>query len=146
MGQTIGTRIREVRTARRLSLSVVALKASISTATLSRIETGKQSIDVGLLVVLAGILQMPTHELLSEESNDGADVADRIARLKAPERARLWRELSGQRKRSQTLTRMHDLSSEVDELLAQIDFLRGEVERIRQSIRARRAPKRAAPR
>ncbi|HJW93150.1 MAG TPA: helix-turn-helix transcriptional regulator [Thermoanaerobaculia bacterium] len=141
----IGTRIRELRTARRLSLSDVAQEASISTATLSRIETGKQNIDVGLMTVLARVLHISPHDLLDAEGEPDDFLADKIATLKPDDRARFWRDLTGSRKRNgMSSRRMEDLGVEVEELLAQIDFLRGEVDRIRQGLRGRNAPRRAA--
>ena len=143
----VGARIRELRTARRMSLSEVAQQASISTATLSRIETGKQNIDVGLMTMIARVLHLSPHDLLDEEEDGDGYLADRIATLKPNDRARFWRDLSGSRKRSGNGSRrMDDISVEVEELLAQIDFLRGEVDRIRQGLRSRRAPKRATAR
>ena len=141
----IGARIRELRTARRVSLSDVATQASISTATLSRIETGKQNIDVGLMTLIARVLHLSPHDLLDQEEEDNGYLADRVATLNANDRAHFWSDLTGSRKRNGAGARnLEDIGVEVEELLAQIDFLRGEVDRIRQSLHARRAPKRAA--
>jgi transcriptional regulator with XRE-family HTH domain len=60
----IGTNLRDTRRQKELSLHQVAGDAGISTATLSRIETGRQSLDAALLLVLAGILDVPTSALL----------------------------------------------------------------------------------
>jgi len=141
----IGARIRELRTARRMSLSDVAGQASISTATLSRIETGKQNIDVGLMTLIARVLHLSPHDLLDQDEETDGYLADKIATLKPDDRARFWVDLGGSRKRNGVGSRrLEDIGIEVEELLAQIDFLRGEVDRIRQGLRARRAPKRAA--
>ena len=141
----IGTRIRELRTARRMSLSEVAAQASISTATLSRIETGKQNIDVGLMTMIARVLHLSPHDLLDADEESDGYLADKIATLKAPDRARFWKDLSGSRDRNGAPARHYeDIGQEVEELLAQIDFLRGEVDRIRQVLGTRRAPRRAA--
>ena len=138
----IGARIRELRTTRRMSLSEVASRASISTATLSRIETGKQNIDVGLMTTIARVLHLSPHDLLdAEEDLDGA-LADKIATLKPNARARFWRDLSGSRDRNGVTSRhVDDLTIEVEELLAHIDFLRGEVDRIRVGLQTRRGKK-----
>lgn len=136
----IGTRIRELRNARRMSLSDVAEQASISTATLSRIETGKQNIDVELMTLIASVLHLSPHDLLGEEENGDGVLADKIATLKPSDRTRFWRDLTGSRKRNRTSKKKSDdLTVEVEELLAQIDFLRGEVDRIRESLLARKA-------
>jgi transcriptional regulator with XRE-family HTH domain len=140
----IGARIRELRTARRMSLSEVAEKASISTATLSRIETGKQNIDVGLMTIIARVLHVSPHDFLDAEEESDGYLADKIATLNPDDRARFWRDLSGSRLRNGTPSRHEDLGREVDEILAQIDFLRAEVERIRQILGTRRAPRRAS--
>ena|SRR5947209_15932469 len=139
----IGTRIRELRNARRMSLSEVAEQASISTATLSRIETGKQNIDVGLMTLIARVLHLSPHDLLEDDEEADGVLADKIATLKPDDRARFWRDLTGSRKRNQINKKtVQDLGVEVEELLAQIDFLRGEVDRIRQSLNTRKAPRR----
>ena len=140
----IGTRIRELRTARRMSLTEVAGQASISTATLSRIETGKQNIDVALMTLIARVLHLSPHDLLGEDEERDGSLADRVATLKPDDRTRFWHDLSGSRKRNGNGNGRHleDLS-EVEGLLAQIDFLRSEVERIRQGLLARRAPRRS---
>ena len=69
----IGERIRELRQAQGRSLADVAGKAKVSVATLSRIENDKQSVDLGLFLVLAGILQVAAHELLGSDG-DGPGV------------------------------------------------------------------------
>jgi transcriptional regulator with XRE-family HTH domain len=141
----IGARIRELRTARHMSLSEVAGQASISTATLSRIETGKQNIDVGLMTQIARVLHLSPHDLLDEEENGDGQLADRIATLKTNDRTQFWHDLNGSRKRNgPSSRRMEDIGLEVEELLAQIDFLRSEVDRIRIGLRAKKTPKRAA--
>lgn len=132
----IGERIREARAARQMSLSEVAAKARVSTATLSRIENGKQSIDVSLLLQLADIFHTPSSELLGDDAQ-ASSVADQIASLKPADRVQLWRELSttgdaGERRRV-----AEDLTLQLDELVAQLDFLRTEVERLRTKIHPR---------
>jgi len=139
----IGARIRELRTARRMSLSEVAQQASISTATLSRIETGKQNIDVGLMTLIARVLHLSPHDLLDADEEVDGFLADRIATLKPDDRARFWQDLNGSRKRNGASSkRVEDLTIEVEEVLAQIDFLRGEVDRIRQVLRSRKPVRR----
>ncbi len=130
----IGTRIRELRSARGLSLSDVAHEASISAATLSRIETGKQNIDVGLMTLIAQVLHVSPHDFLEKEED--ANLVDKIAVLRPNDRAQIWRELSGARKNGSR--KADDVGAQIEEVLAQIDFLRTEVERIRTGLRARR--------
>lgn len=138
----VGEKIRVARQAQHLSLSDVAERAGISAATLSRIETNKQSIDLGIFLLLAKILKRQAHELLGEE--DGhvqPPLAWKIASLGTDERARLWREVSAAR-RTQKPARRSDPASvalHVEELIAQIDFIREEIESVRKRLRSRRA-------
>src|SRR6185369_3126746 len=133
-----GVRIREMRTARRMSLSEVAQKASISAATLSRIETGKQNINVELMQMIARVLHLSPHELLDDgekvEGNGDGELASKVATLQPNDRARFWRDLSGSRKLTSSSRKLDDLRLEVDQLIACIDFLRGEVDRLRQGL------------
>jgi transcriptional regulator with XRE-family HTH domain len=130
----IGERIRETRIARQMSLSDVAAKAHVSTATLSRIETGKQTIDVALLVLLAKILHTPSAELLGTDDDHEDSVADQIASLKPSDRVRLWRELSSTHKESSRQP-MNDIAQQLEELVAQIDLIRGQVDHLRAVLR-----------
>jgi transcriptional regulator with XRE-family HTH domain len=130
----IGERIRETRIARQMSLSDVAVKAHVSTATLSRIETGKQTIDVTLLMLLARILRVPSADLLGTEEGQEDSVADQIASLKPSDRVRLWRELSTTQK-DHARQQMSDVAQQLEELVAQIDFIRGQVDHLRAAVR-----------
>ena len=134
----IGTRLREARQARQLSLNAVAEKAEISVATLSRIERDQQRIDVELLLALMRILKINSQDVLDEQPpEDGIDpMAAKISSLPTQERTRLWRSLATTRKateRHSGATRV--LAQQVEEFLAQIDFLRGEIEAVRKKLR-----------
>lgn len=141
----VGERIRQTRLSQERPLSDVAGKAKISVATLSRIETDKQAVDLGLFLVLAKVLKVTAHELLGDadgETDSKVDpLARRIAALETKERAELWRELAierrVQRSRKKT-TQIQHVGVQVDELLAQIDFLREELEAVRSRIRRKR--------
>src|SRR5215831_20162120 len=100
MNPMIGTRLREARLARQLSLNSVAQKADISVATLSRIERDQQRIDVELLQILMKILKLNAQEVLDEQPpEDGVDpMVSKISALPAAERAKLWRGLAATRK------------------------------------------------
>ncbi|HEX8254248.1 MAG TPA: helix-turn-helix transcriptional regulator [Thermoanaerobaculia bacterium] len=141
----VGERIREVRQAQNRSLADVAAKAKISVATLSRIENDKQSVEVGLFVTLARILNVATNELLQDEgaaAEAGSNLdplVRRIAALGSRERLDLWRELAAER-RTRGKTRGGEtrlVAQQVEELLAQIDFLREELEVVRKRIKGR---------
>ena len=133
----IGARLREARQARQLSLNTVAVKAEISVATLSRIERDQQRIDVELLLTLIRILKINTREVLDDEPQaDGVEpMAEKIAGLPPLERTRLWRELATTRKPARNSTTNRVLAQQVEEFLAQIDFLRGEIEAVRKKLR-----------
>ena len=134
----VGERLREARHAQRLSLAQVAAKASISTATLSRIETSKQTVDLGLFLSLAKILNRAPHELLGEESSGDDPLAEKIASLGNTERTRLWRDLSTARLKDRTTKRRSDIvnvAQHVEELIAQIEFLRDELDVVRKRLR-----------
>ncbi|HEY3054400.1 MAG TPA: helix-turn-helix transcriptional regulator [Thermoanaerobaculia bacterium] len=138
----IGNKLREVRQSQSLSLTAVATKARISAATLSRIETNKQGVDLGLFLILARILRAAPNDLLSEEDqNDRADpLVLQIASLQANDRTRLWRDLAAQRRvqRSSRRTDIRNLGQQVEELLAQIEFLQEELESVRTRVKRRR--------
>src|SRR5437763_6876338 len=129
----VGARIREARLARQLSLNSVAQKADISVATLSRIERDQQRIDVALLQTLMRILKLNAQEVLDEEPpSDGVDpMVAKISGLPAQERTKLWRGLTANRKLDRHPGANRALAQQVEEFLAQIDFLRGEIEAVR---------------
>ncbi len=134
----VGTRIRELRSARGLSLSEVAHQASISAATLSRIETGKQNIDVGLMTLIAKVLHVSPHDFLEKQGQDEQNLVERIATLQPNDRARIWREAGSRRKRDKQTRGYEEIASQLEEVLAQIDFLRTEVERLCIGLRTQR--------
>jgi len=139
----IGKRLRESRQSQGRSLADIASKVKISVATLSRIETDKQSVDLDLFLALARALNVPACEFL--EDGDGADgnvdpLARRIASLAAKERADLWRELAAERRGRRVPKRgedMRQMAQQVEELLAQVDFLREELEAVRKRVKGR---------
>jgi transcriptional regulator with XRE-family HTH domain len=145
MAFMIGGRIRESRQSQGRSLADVAGEAKISVATLSRIENEKQTLDLGLFLELAKILDIPAAELLGPEGagHDGNGVdplARRISAMQTRERTELWRELAAERRNGRGNGRgkaPRELGQQVEELVAQIDFLRGELELVRKRVKAR---------
>lgn len=152
----VGERIREARLAQNRSLADVAGKAQISVATLSRIENAKQSVEVGLFLLLARVLSIPAHELLGTQdedehgngnrdgNGDGHSRLDplvrRIAALGAQDRLDLWKELAAERRTRRSRARgseSRQVAQHVEELLAQVDFLREELEGVRKRIKRR---------
>jgi transcriptional regulator with XRE-family HTH domain len=137
---TIGERIREARTAQHLSLTVLSHQLDVSAATLSRIENGKQSLDVTLFLLIAKTLRKSPDELLADaDSIQGTDdeLVVRIGALGANKRTQLWRELTASR-RNGTRHRSRDLAQDIEELLAQVDFIREEIESMRSRTRVKR--------
>ncbi len=139
MTHMVGERLREARVARRLSLAEVSERAHVSAATLSRIERDKQALDIGLFLVLAEVLKMAPSDLL-DPSDAGGDRVDplvsRLASMQTKERTTVWRDLTAQRleQRRHGRSSVRTVTQEVEELLAQIDFLRGEVESVRSRL------------
>ena len=130
----VGERIRQARVARQLSLADVAGEAHVSAATLSRVERDKQAIDVGLFLTLARVLNTTPAELLVDEpAGEDSTLATRIAAMQARERTQLWRQLSEERRESRLRKHadVRGVAAEVEELLAQMDFLRAEIEAVR---------------
>ncbi|MGH9424353.1 MAG: helix-turn-helix domain-containing protein [Thermoanaerobaculia bacterium] len=136
----IGNRLRSARQSRNLSLTELAVRAEISAATLSRIERDKQNLDLGLFLTLTRILKLPPREILDDvEEDEGLDSLVRaISGMPTSERARLWRSLAAERKRRQgRATHRRLIATEVEELLAQVDFIRGEIEAVQKRLRRR---------
>lgn len=133
----VGHRLREARLARHLSLNTVAGEADISVATLSRIERDQQRIDVELLLSLMRILKLAAHDVLDEApEGEGLDpIVSKISALPPQERTKLWRELAANRKATKPAANARMLAQQVEEFLAQIDFLRGEIDSVRRRIR-----------
>lgn len=136
----IGERLRQLRQAQGRSLADVAGKAKVSVATLSRIENDKQSLELNLLVTLAKILQVPPAEFLNGingEEEVGEPLARRIATLETKKRAELWRDLAAERRvqRARVRPSARDVAQQVEEVLAQVEFLREELETVRKRMR-----------
>ncbi|HET7434239.1 MAG TPA: helix-turn-helix transcriptional regulator [Thermoanaerobaculia bacterium] len=121
---SVGDNLRHARFDLGLSLADVAQKAGISVATLSRIETDKQNLDVVLLTKLARILGVPPGEMFGPVTDtDRAAVTRRLARLPSKDRARAFSDAS----RGSGMT--------VDDLLSMMDVLREELTKLQRSAR-----------
>jgi transcriptional regulator with XRE-family HTH domain len=135
----VGERLRQLRQAQGRSLADVAGRARISVATLSRIENDKQSLELNLLMTLAKILHFPPADILNGvDDDDGADpLVRRIATLETRKRAELWRDLAAERRAQPPRVRpsVRDVAEQVEEVLAQVDFLREELETVRRRMR-----------
>jgi transcriptional regulator with XRE-family HTH domain len=144
MARMLGERLRKIRQVQERSLADVAGKAKISIATLSRIENGKQTLDVEMLVTLAKVLGVPPTELVDNPGaakGDGADTIVRtLAGLESRDRARVWRNYAVVRKSGKGGTRrvkLANIGDEVDELLAQIELLRQELQSVQKRLKKR---------
>lgn len=136
----VGNRIRIARQSRNLSLTELAASADISAATLSRIERDKQNLDLGLFLTLTGILKVTPHEVLEDaETEEGVDPLVRaISGMQTGERAKLWRSLAAERRTHRNRrAKGRSVANEVEELLAQVDFIRGEIESVQKRLRRR---------
>ena len=142
MESMIGERIRQTRQARRLSLNDVAGRAKISVATLSRIERDKQGLELGLFLLLCKVLKTSPRDLIVEgESDSNVDpLAVRMAGLNHPERVQLWHDLAANRRgdRRHVRAQMRRLAVEVEVLMAQLEFVRAEMESFHSRVRPKR--------
>jgi transcriptional regulator with XRE-family HTH domain len=136
----VGERIRDSRHSQHLSLTDVATKAGISAATLSRIETSKQGIDLALFMTLAKILKAIPHELLGDNGAVNEKASDplvrKITQLPSTDRARLWKDLAAAR-RARRRGGRSELNQQVEELLAQFEYIRQEIESVRTTLKRR---------
>lgn len=66
----VRTRLRSLRTAQGLSLDEVGARANLSPSTISRVETGKRTISLDVLVPLAGALGVGLDALLDAADDD----------------------------------------------------------------------------
>jgi len=68
--QVVRTRLRSLRTTLGLSLDELAERTNLSPSTISRVETGKRTISLDVLLPLARALQVDLDELLDVRSDD----------------------------------------------------------------------------
>lgn len=68
--QVVRTRLRSLRTTLGLSLDELAARANLSASTISRIETGKRTISLDVLLPLAAALQVNIDALLDVRDDD----------------------------------------------------------------------------
>lgn len=131
----IGDRLREARRQRRLSLQQVAQSAGISAATLSRIETSKQSLDIQLLLRVAETLGASPADFLARTGDDRISDLQRALERLAPEtRSALWSTLAEHATNDGDDLARQPMSNRLSEVLAQLDLLRAEVEAMKREI------------
>ncbi|HEY0787241.1 MAG TPA: helix-turn-helix transcriptional regulator [Thermoanaerobaculia bacterium] len=131
----IGDRLREARRQRRLSLQQVAQSAGISAATLSRIETSKQSLDIQLLLRVAETLGASPADFLSRTGDDKiSDLQRALERLAPGTRSALWNTLAAHATNDGDDLAREPMVSRLAEVLAQLDLLRAEVEAMKREM------------
>lgn len=138
----LGEKFRAARRATGQSLADVAKQLEVSAATLSRLETNKQSCDLGTFLSLCRILNQSPSDLLDQvdSTDDSVDVlVRRIAALESTDRTQLWQQLTDVDQKAKRASRKRDLSNQVDELLAQVEFLRSQIESVRKRLATRGA-------
>ena len=132
----IGERLRDARQSQQLSLTQVATKANISAATLSRIENEKQGLGIQMLFALSRILGVSPEAMIGDgdpgTSTGEKELAQQISDMHPTDRTRLWRELASCRRGpARNRAGRHEATARLEELLAQVDFLRQEIEAIK---------------
>lgn len=135
----VGSALRGARLARGKSLSDVATLAGISAATLSRIETDKQGVDVALLLSLARILNVPAADMLGADGNgNGHDTEEglvtALAALPAADRARI---VAAAVRRRPARRSSGEMQTQIEGLLVTIDLVREELTDLHQQTRRR---------
>ena len=139
METKIGNALRTARTSRGMSLSEVGDAVGISAATLSRIETEKQGVDVEMLITLSRILRVSPADMLDSaehQRNDGQALVSALAALPSEERARVV-VAAGRQNVSPKRSREH-LQAQLDALLTTIDLIRDELRDIQRQAHRRR--------
>ena len=129
---SVGPTLRRLRTERSAALSAVAEQAGISIATLSRIETNKQSIEVGLLLTLARILGVSAADILAsgDEHDDVEVLSRRLAALSPDARTKVFRKSLPRRKPK-------DLQPAIDDLVLTVEMMREELLSVQRAVRRR---------
>jgi transcriptional regulator with XRE-family HTH domain len=121
-----------------MSLSEVAGAVGVSTATLSRIETEKQSVNVTLLVRISQVLHVSASDMLAtqdEATHDEDVLVAALAALPSDERARV---IAAAAKHHRPAKRAAELQSRVETLLATVDVIREQLADLGRHTRRRR--------
>lgn len=117
----------------------VAQKAQISLPTLSRIETNKQPVDTDLLLQLSKILKADPMEILGvqapKEADPLASLVRQIVSLEPDARMTLWKELAKASSGKARTARAKRTIEDVEQLLAQLEFIRTELARVTGSLK-----------
>ncbi len=135
----VGEKIRKARQAKQLSLQQVAERAHLSSATLSRIETNKQRLDLEWCVELSEILDLDPGVILSTRG-EGTQSIPSILDLPPDQRINVWRALADVTRGQKIRTRyrrehIRQIAVEIEALVAQMEFMREQIEYLRKRLR-----------
>jgi len=129
---SIGQALRSARVARDMSLSDVARLAGVSVATLSRIETGKQSVDVALFVRVAASIGVDPGSLLNGHGSPIKDCARALASCTPAELMQIFVRAGKQSRKRDGGESVH---AQLDGLIAAVDLMIEEVSELRKRTR-----------
>lgn len=135
--QGVGNALRGARNARGMSLSEVATAAGVSAATLSRIETEKQGVDVSLLLSITAILHVTPADILANDDDrqhSEERLVDALAALPSAERAKIVAAASRRRPSRKT---SEQLQAQLEMLLMTVDLIREELTELQHETRRR---------
>lgn len=108
---------------------------------LSRIETNKQGLDFDVFLTLARILETSPNDFLDQQSEPAAEpIAKKLATLHTDEKVKFWRGLSAAnraRRDARGGLRSAATEQQLEELLAQVEYLREEIDALRRNSRRR---------
>lgn len=136
--ETIGERLRIARRNRDLSLETVASRLGVSVATLSRIETSKQGMDLPFFLTLASTIGIDPAKLIGSDAQaaEGHEgLVRQLAALAPDERIEVM--VAAGRGSHNGHGNRRDLQRRLDGLLATIDLVREELVEIRRALRKR---------
>ena len=131
--QNIGERLRSARRSRQMSLDVVAKKLGVSVATLSRIETNKQGIDLPFFIQLAHAIGIDPASFLGDDVMVGGNdvLIRRLAAFPPDARAQIMIAAS---RDGRSNGKRGDLHRRLDALLATLDVLRDQLLEVRTAV------------
>ncbi|HYH08653.1 MAG TPA: helix-turn-helix transcriptional regulator [Thermoanaerobaculia bacterium] len=134
--ENIGERLRTARRNRQMSLESVAKKLGVSVATLSRIETNKQGIDLPFFVELAHVIGIEPSAFVGENGGgNGSDgLVRQLAALPPDQRMLIMAETA---RDSRPSVKRGDLHRRLDGLLTTLDLIRDELLAVRSAVKDR---------
>lgn len=86
--EELGTRLRDAREAKNISLRELARRLGLSPSLISQVETGKSQPSISTLFAIVGELEVPVNEVIWEADAPDPDSPPRALRSREPARAR----------------------------------------------------------